>query len=335
MQNSDDSQNSILNAVIGFPLEHTLSPLLHTQIYKELGLNAEMRAFPGKDIAELILFIKKEQIQLTAVTMPHKQSIMPFLDEISPEAKAIGAVNTVIQVSADGVFPEADNTPTKLLGFNTDITGITHALRNFFEPQDSEQGTNAVFPVTDNTSKSILILGAGGAAKPAAYHVAQQLGLKSSQGKKGNLFYHNRTVEKAQKLADQFGGQVLTHLTKAEIEKQNIGLIINTTPLGMHPYEGQSPIPEEEIPNNITVFDLIYNPLKTPLMKAVEARGGSSISGIEMFAAQGLKQIELWRSYRKAYSKGGPAPESQEPQELTQNPEQAIQFLHHQLNNKT
>jgi shikimate dehydrogenase len=246
-----------LNLVIGFPLEHSLSPELHNQMYKKLEIATRMLALESQNLCSLIKRIHHSKIGLTAVTMPHKENIIPYLDHVDELAKDIGSVNTVI------------NNDGELFGYNTDHAGIEYALRD-----------------EELSDKQVLILGAGGAAKTVAYYLNKM---------NAKVLYFNRTKEKADTLAEIYGGRVIS---KNDLDRNKVDFIINTTPLGMSPFENQSPLSLDEMPEGTTVFDLIYNPNKTLLMQYAEQKGGKSISGIDMFVAQALKQIELWKGLK-------------------------------------
>lgn len=241
---------TVLNAVIGFPLEHTGSPKLHNVAYMKLGLDAELSAVAHEDIDVLVQLIQKRPFGLTAVTMPHKESIISFLDEVDPLAQEIGAVNTV--VNRDG----------RLHGYNTDIVGIRYALRN-------------VQP------KTVMLLGAGGAARPVALW-AREVGAE--------LMVWNRSKERAEALVAEFGGRVVD-------EPEAADLLVNTTPLGMHPHEDKSPLRPEQVEWFSCFFDIVYNPYETVLLRDAKAAGKEWISGLDMFIAQGLEQIRLWSGH--------------------------------------
>ena len=167
------------NAVTGLPIRHSQSPALHNKIYKKKKLSTVLLPLPIPSAKDAVKVIRDCKIPLTAVTMPHKESILPFLDSLDPIAKELGAVNTVLQKNG------------KLHGTNTDIHGIESALKHL-----------------DLRGKKTLILGAGGAAKAAA-HVLKQKGAIQ--------FFHNRNQERAEALSHQFGGEVLhdlSHLPK-------------------------------------------------------------------------------------------------------------------------
>lgn len=243
-----------LNLVIGHPLAHTKSPLLHNAIYSELHLNAILKALPYPTLDPVIQTIKALSIPLTAVTMPFKTQVIDLLDECSEEVKILKAANTLIQKDH------------KLYGYNTDVDGIRYALRNL-----------------NIKDKRVLIIGAGGAASAAGYCM-QQAGAE--------LFWINRTLEKAEHLAHRFGGKVIHH-PKA-LQAIPIDLLIQTTPQGMHPNPTETPLLDYAFQAHQTLFDMVYNPIETPLMQKARAQGAQTISGIEMFIGQGIRQVELW-----------------------------------------
>lgn len=249
------TQKTTLNMVIGFPLDHTQSPLLHNTVYQHLKIDAVLMAFAHPEIAPLISAIKTLNVGLIAVTMPFKEAVIPYLDVCTEEAKNLSAVNTIIQKN------------DALHGYNTDITGIEYALRNVALHQ-----------------KNVLIIGAGGASRALGYV------LKKHQAQ---LFWLNRTKEKALSLISTFGGQAIDREALHEI---HFDVIVNTTPLGMHPNIDQSPIPHEIFKQDQTVFDMIYNPLETKFLKQAKIAGATTVSGIDMFIAQGIQQIALWQN---------------------------------------
>ena len=240
-----------LNAVIGVPLGHSKSPGLHNALYKKLGIDAVMLAFAHRDLKKLISAIKTLNIGLTAVTMPFKRTVIPFLDKIERSAKAMDSVNTII------------NKNQKLFGYNTDIDGIAGALKGI-----------------RIKGKRVLIIGAGGAARAAAYYIKQQ---------KGELLYKNRTKERAEDLLKYFGGRIAS-----EEDLESAQIIINATPMGMHPKVKATPLQKKFIKKGQLIFDLVYNPNATRLIQEARKVGAATISGAKMFAAQALRQLELY-----------------------------------------
>ncbi len=242
-----------LNAVIGFPLQHSLSPILHNFLYESIGENAVLLAFSHENVEALVDSIRTLPIHLTAVTIPHKQAVIPFLDEVDGLARELQSVNTIIQ--RDG----------KLFGYNTDLIGLKKALAG-----------------VKIKNKKVLLIGAGGVAIPAAYLISQCGGL---------AYYLNRTKENAEKLQLRFGGNVAEEKKLNEME---IDIIINTTPVGMYPKIGEMPVSARLLARHQTVFDIVYNPLKTKLLTEAEKVGAKIISGMEMFIYQGVEQVKLW-----------------------------------------
>ena len=247
------SAHTKLTAVIGNPIGHSLSPLLHNDIYVREDIDAVMLAFQNPSIAELVQAMRALPIHLTAITLPHKESVIPLLDEVDAKALAIGSVNTVV------------NTNGKLKGFNTDVVGIAVALKD-----------------ATLKGKSVLIFGAGGAARAVAYHM-KECGAK--------IHSYDRTFKKAQTLCEKFGGTAL------ELDAMNgtqFDIIVNASPVGLHPNTDATPVPKEMIKKGGIVFDLVYNPLETRLMREATERGAQAISGLTMLVEQALEQERLW-----------------------------------------
>src|SRR3989338_7804181 len=252
-----------LTAIMGNPVTHSLSPLLHNAIYQKEGVDAVMLAFGNPDISVLVAAVRALPIHLAAVTMPHKQTIMPLLDEIDATARDIGAVNTV--VNRDG----------KLTGFNTDVKGIAAALSGV----DLSAGGGSS---SGGKGANVLLVGAGGAALTVAYHLHRE---------GAHIFCHNRDRAQAEVLCKAFDGPFIE---TEDFAKQPFDVIVNATPIGMSPNVDAMPVPEEIIQKETAVFDLVYSPLETKLLRTADARGARAISGLVMFLAQGLEQERLW-----------------------------------------
>lgn len=246
-----------LNLVIGYPLQHSQSPLLHHFVYRQLGIDAILLAKPHDSLFALIKAIKTLSVELTAVTAPYKEKVIPYLDECSQAVRDCQAANTVIQRER------------KLIGYNTDIDGIAFALRD-----------------VNLYNKNVIIFGAGGAAKAMGYFL---------QKTQANIFWINRTKKKAMLLAKQFGGEVINN---DQLYEKSFDIIVHTTPIGIYPNIENTIIPEKILHQNQIVFDMVYHPKMTLLLKQAKKKGATIISGLEMFVGQGLKQIELWRGER-------------------------------------
>jgi shikimate dehydrogenase len=256
-----------LCCVIGDPVEHSLSPVMHNAAFKELNLDFVYIAFTVRkdELKNAIAGARSLQVHGLNVTMPHKTAIMKHLDEIDPTAKSIGAINTVLNVDR------------KLVGYITDGVGAIKALK---ENSVSLEG------------KKLLLLGAGGAAKAIAFHVAQEV---------EELKILNRTAQKANDLAEALhkkfdkkvsGNTLSSETIKKELEDTDI--LVNATSVGMHPNVNQSLVDSTWLRPDLCVMDIIYNPLETKLAKDAKSVGAKVVSGIEMLVYQGAASFEIW-----------------------------------------
>ncbi len=253
-------------AIIGDPVEHSLSPVMHNAAFKKLGLNLVYVAFTvtPTELKTAVLGAKSLGLQGLNVTMPHKNAVISHLDAVDSTAKSIGAVNTVL------------NNQGKLIGYNTDGSGAMIALQE-----------NGVYP----EEKKMVLLGAGGAAKAIAYQAAQDV---------EELVILNRTPEKAKKLAEalkSFGAKVKAGTLSSEVLKQELpttDILVNATSAGMHPDVDSSPVPSDLLHSDLSVMDIIYNPLETRLLKDAKSAGAKVVSGIEMLLYQGAVAFEIW-----------------------------------------
>jgi shikimate dehydrogenase len=253
--------------IIGDPVEHTLSPAMHNAAFKALRLDFVYVAFKveKEELSNAMSGVRSLGIHGLNVTMPHKNAIVNYLDELDSTAKFIGAVNTV--VNANG----------RLMGFNTDGMGALKALKE-----------NGVIP----TGKKLVLLGAGGAANAIAFQAAQEV---------EKLVILNRTAEKAERLAETLGKKfnkwvVGNSLSASHIreELKDSDILINATSVGMHPNIEQSPVRLELLRPDLCVMDIVYNPLETKLAKDAKACGAKVINGVEMLIYQGAASFEIW-----------------------------------------
>jgi 3-dehydroquinate dehydratase/shikimate dehydrogenase len=249
--------------VAGNPVAHSLSPLMHNTAFRREIVNAVMLPLKPKSLSDLLTVVLDLPIAGVAVTMPLKQEVLPHLANMDPLTAKIGACNT-LRTGADG----------KLYGFNTDVAGVVRPL----EKRLTLKGAR------------VAVLGAGGAARAAVFGLVEQ---------GAEVYVINRTHEKAVQLARQAKAKSLKHEVFA---KQRFDVLINTTPCGMKGFKQALPMAENEL-NASLVFDMVYNPLETPLLKLAKSRGVAVISGLEMFVQQGARQFEIWT--------GKPAPENE------------------------
>ena len=252
--------------VIGDPIAHTSSPAMHNAALAALGLDFLYSPFHVEPAAlpQALAGMRALEIAGLNVTVPHKQAVMEYLDEISEEARVIGAVNTIC--NCDG----------RLLGYNTDAFGIIQSLR-------VDGGMEELPP-------RVALLGAGGAARAILYALLAQEEVEE-------ILLLNRTVDKAETLADDLGGEGRVVVgSLAEVGGiEEIGLLINSTALGMHPHEETSPLEDPAcLHERMLVADIVYNPLQTLLMRQAEDAGARSINGLGMLAWQGARSFEIW-----------------------------------------
>jgi len=251
---SSINQNTKLYGVLGNPVRHSLSPLMHNTAFMEKGINAAYLAFESNDIKGAIQGIRGLEIMGMSITIPYKSDVIPLLDEVEPLAKDIGAVNTIV------------NRNKKLIGYNTDATGALRALED----------------VTRVSGKNCIIVGAGGSARAIGYI------LKKNNVK---LTITNRTEEKGRNLSETLDCQ---YIAPGELKNIDTDILINTTPVGMSPNTDFCPVPEEALKPGMTVMDIIYNPRRTKLLHMANDKSCKIVDGLGMFIYQGAEQFKLW-----------------------------------------
>ena len=264
------NNETMICGLIGLPVMHSVSPHIHNAAFASEGINGVYLPFEVKDVDS---FFKRMvdprtteldwNLRGLSVTAPHKQTVMEHLDWIEPNAKEIGAVNTV-------VIEE-----NRLLGYNTDAAGLIHPLLTRFGPL---------------AGKQVAILGAGGAARAAIWAL---------QREKARVTLFARNVNKAQTLAGLFN---LSCESLSSAIFAGYDLVINTTPLGSGEHIDQSPATTEQLNGARCVYDLIYNPVETKLLREARQVGCETLGGLEMLVAQANLQFELWTGKRPSPS---------------------------------
>ncbi|MFX0002894.1 MAG: shikimate dehydrogenase [Candidatus Hodarchaeota archaeon] len=259
--------NTKVLCIIGYPIEHSMSPIMHNAIIKDLALDFIYLAFNiyPNNLKFAIKAFKTLNIKGINVTIPFKQKIIRFLNEIDPIAQKIGAINTI------------KNENGYLIGRNTDAEASKKALHN---TGYNISGTN------------VLLLGAGGAARALGYSLANEV---------NKIVIVNRTEKRAEKLSRElkqnFGiktekKKYIKNVLKEEMKKAD--MLINTTPIGMYPNINESPVPSEFLHKELIVFDVIYNPLETKLVKEANEKGCKTLGGLDMLVHQGATAFEWW-----------------------------------------
>jgi shikimate dehydrogenase len=288
MTNKTSPSAGIFNlGLIGYPVEHSLSPQLHNAALSALNIEGSYNVFPILPLPEglqklkyILDRVRQSSLHGLNVTIPHKQSVIPLLDNLTPTAEAIGAVNTIYLQDS------------QLLGDNTDAPGFLRDLHRFLE--------NIPFFNTQ-VQKSALILGAGGSARAVVYSLYQT---------GWQVFIAARRIEQAQALAGAMQNATASSipdnikksqtisplsLTTSSLVGLNPDLIVNTTPLGMSSHSNETPLPEGfSLASHSVVYDLVYSPPETALIKQSAAQGNFAVNGAGMLVEQAALSFERW-----------------------------------------
>ena len=254
-------------AVIGNPIAHSLSPLIHNAAFREKGLNYVYVAFQVEDLKDAIAGVKALGIRGLSVTIPHKIEIVPYLDDIDSLALAIGSVNTVV------------NSHGRLKGYNSEGPGALRALKD----------TGVIL-----SGSRVVIIGSGGAARAVAFTLARD-------GKLETLTILGILADQVEGLIADVRSKVGCKAEGGLIEKDGLrqkvseaDILINCSPVGMYPQAEESPLDRICLRRDLVVFDIVYNPLKTRLLRDAEEKGCKTVPGSEMFLNQAAIQFELF-----------------------------------------
>lgn len=262
--------------LIGYPLDHSLSPTIHRAALQACGLQGDYSLFPippddKQGLNDILARLRNGKLHGLNVTIPHKQTVIEFLDELTPTAKAIGAVNTIYL---------RDN---HLVGENTDAQGFIVDLKKFLAKFPSPAGRGAGV-----REKSAIVLGAGGSARAVVYALLAD---------DWSVTISARRLEQARQLASSFPDYDLriTQYDQFILHNSSFILLINTTPLGMYPNTDQSPLPENlPLSSNVFIYDLIYNPRETKLVRDARSQGLHATTGLGMLIEQAALSFAIW-----------------------------------------
>jgi shikimate dehydrogenase len=253
--------------VIGDPIEHSMSPVMLSAAFRDKGVNYVDIPFRVRkeELGNAIKGMRALNIRGLNVTIPHKVSVIQFLDEVDSVASKIGAVNTIV------------NNGGILKGYNTDATGFLQALR--------ERGV-------EPKGKKVVMLGAGGAARAISFILAES---------GSNVVIINRTLDRAKVCADRVAQSSQRKVIALKLDRENLAsalskadLLVNTTSVGMSPKINETPVTADLLKPNLVVCDIVYNPLKTRLLREAEMVGATVIDGVDMFVWQGALAFEKW-----------------------------------------
>ncbi len=258
-----------LCGLIGDPVEHSMSPAMHNAAFREMGIDYLYVPFRVKseDLGKSIEGMRALNIKGLNVTIPHKVAILQFLDELDPLAEKIGAVNTI--VNDDGV----------LTGYNTDATGFLQALlERGIEPE----------------GKKIVILGAGGASRAISFILADR-------GTQLAILNRRLELDWARDLASRISQIFGKKVEALELNRENLAraidkanILVNATSVGMSPNIDETPVSSDLLTPDLVVFDIVYNPIKTRLLREAEVAGTKTINGVDMLLWQGALAFEKW-----------------------------------------
>jgi len=253
--------NTKVYGVLGQPVRHSLSPVMHNAAFAALGIDAVYLPMPVDDIADAIRGLRALGLAGASVTIPFKEAVMPYLDDLDPTSREIGAVNTIkIEETTEGRF---------LHGSNTDWLGVVHALQE----------------VTALKDKHVVVLGSGGSARAVGF------GLLDAGAK---VTLCSRNPQKGQELASRLR---CLWVPLSMVDSLRGDILVNTTSVGMN--SDESPMPPFTLHHYDVVMDIIYSPLRTRLLRDAAMAGCKIIHGLEMLLFQGVAQFELWTE-RKA-----------------------------------
>jgi shikimate dehydrogenase len=256
-------------ALIGDPVEHTMSPAMHNAAFKKLGLNYIYIPFRVRaaELKEAVAGLRALNVRGFNVTIPHKVAVIPLLDELDVTAGKIGAVNTVV------------NDGGRLKGSNTDGEGFLRALRD-----------KGVRP----EGKNIVVLGAGGASRAISYVLA-------ANGARLTILNRRQELDWAENIARLIKKELDKEVCVGELTPRNLtpslenaDVLVNATSVGMSPDSNKTPVPAGLLHRRLVVFDIVYNPIETRLLKEAKAAGARVIGGVDMLAWQGALAFEKW-----------------------------------------
>lgn len=259
--------------VIGYPLTHSTSPAIFQAAFDAAGIDAGYEAWPTEteQLEGRINALRGDEMLGANVTIPHKEAVVPLLDRLDPQAELVGAVNTIVHDSGD------------LIGYNTDVAGFGRALRE-----------DAGF---DAKGKHVVVLGAGGAARAVV--------LSLIESRAATILLTGRTPRRLTAVVNDLRGQTSAGITLSWaywldgsflVSLPKADLVVNCTPVGTRGSDAadESILDTDYIPADGTVFDLVYNPAETPLLKAAKEKGAKAVSGLGMLVYQAAESFRLW-----------------------------------------
>ncbi|XP_022132958.1 bifunctional 3-dehydroquinate dehydratase/shikimate dehydrogenase, chloroplastic [Momordica charantia] len=255
--------------IIGNPVGHSKSPVLFNELFKSVGFNGVYVPLLVDDPVKFLDTYSSSDFAGFSVTIPHKEAVLKCCDEVDPLAKSIGAVNLVVRRQTDG----------KLCGYNTDCYGAISAIEDQLLDLHNDSSTIG----SRLSGKLFVVIGAGGAAKALAY---------GAKEKGARIVIANRTYDRARELADSVGGQAVSLADLENFHPEDGMILANSTSIGMQPKVDETPVPKHALKYYSLVFDAVYTPRMTRLLREAQECGAAIVPGLEMFIRQAYGQYE-------------------------------------------
>ncbi|KAJ4956139.1 hypothetical protein NE237_012922 [Protea cynaroides] len=255
--------------IIGNPVGHSKSPILYNEAFKAVGFNGIYVPLLVDDVGKFFDVYASPDFAGFSCTIPHKENALLRCDEVDPVAKAIGAVNCIVKRPSDG----------KLIGYNTDYVGAITAIEDGLRGSQTANNSSG----SPLAGKLFIVIGAGGAGKALAY---------GAKEKGARVVIANRTLGRAKELAELIGGQAISLAELGNYCPENGMILANTTSIGMQPKVDETPVPKRALSSYSLVFDAVYTPKMTRLLKEAKESGATIVSGVEMFIGQAYEQYE-------------------------------------------
>ncbi|XP_042513640.1 bifunctional 3-dehydroquinate dehydratase/shikimate dehydrogenase, chloroplastic-like isoform X1 [Macadamia integrifolia] len=264
--------NTKVFGLISNPVGHSKGPLLHNPAFRHVGYNGIYVPMLVDNLKEFFRIYSSPDIAGFSVGIPYKEAVTGFCDEVHPLAESIGAVNTIIRTPSTG----------KLVGYNTDCEAAITAMEDALGARRSINGASFTSPLA---GKQFVLAGAGGAGRALAF---------GAKTRGARIIIFDIDYERARSLAHSVSGEAQPYEDIVKFRPEKGGILANATPLGMHPNTDRIPVAEDTLGVYRLVFDSVYNPRKTRLLKEAEAAGAVVVSGVEMFLRQAISQFNLF-----------------------------------------
>ncbi|RAL52452.1 hypothetical protein DM860_007309 [Cuscuta australis] len=265
--------------LISKPVGHSKGPLLHNPTFKHMGYNGIYVPMFVDDLNKVFRAYSSPDIPGFSVGIPYKEAVVNFCDEVHPLAQSIGAVNTVVRRPSDG----------KLIGFNTDCEASITAIEDVLTLKVNGRNNGETFHPSPLSGKLFVLVGAGGAGRALAF---------GAKTKGARIMIYDIDFGRAKALAEAVSGEARPFEHLPFFKPERGAILANATPIGMHPNTDRIPVEKETLGDYRVVFDAVYNPRKTSLLKAAEAAGAICVSGVEMFLRQAMAQFNLFTGHK-------------------------------------